>query len=1448
MSDLPEVIDAGVIGDGIPADTSQPDSSVPVQRLQTIQPEYGQDRKTFNYAQQVVTGVPDWSAPDPLTIQIDDLYTSEYKAIEPQTDVEAGATVRAADPVGYKMVVGKEVVKSDDGAEQVFPLYQGGHRASGDPIVPEPEGATFLQAASAGFQRENSIASMVNADPATQTKFDPDFDVTKEKQFLDPKYADYSTVLISAPNKDAFNARVRQIDSEIAMLEKANGNAGGYLGGAVAGAILDPAMIGSLLLLQEGAIVRPIVAGVRASRGLETAAVATDAVAVAKAAQSARMPIAAIAADEAIIGGASEAVPELLKQGTQITRTPEEAAINIGAATVLSGIISAGIVKFKRGQSDAALRQMEEHLAADVGSDAGVDAASAAERQIIERDAADLAAKKAGKDWEDSVAVSEGNTGGDSMGAARYIPATKEEYELTGAFTRALTFNNKLNPITRVMKSSSLAARRAMLYMIDSPYYHAGHNTGKRLTALGGSIESRARAMHDYALASALKAMDDSFIKYRGGGFEGNTAAIRDMLGQSTKLTNQQFKDEIGKAMRAGDVHPIPEVAEAAKAIRENVYTPMLEQMNELGMMGKRINADGEEVAGKIDPASDYARQYLNRIWNQDEIARNARIVDGNGNLVGGLQHKIWKHFEAKQKAAQKFYDNFFDENGTKRTSQEAQQAEYDAATFKEGLDKEVNNIRQSLKADIDTNNADHVKSFLGLKEKPKTLLQVLKENGGLFDGGGELAARDITNKAQPGLISKTRKHKTRGGSEQGGLSDDSLREVLFDNDFKFGAYEYGDIDLDKVYDAIAESSHNKIKMWDDNVAEQLDEKLVSSREMDDLREGGLHKNSTKDEIRDYVLKQRGSNKYEYEQRLHELNTKVKEAHAIRAKEIDEAEQLREFINMNSVELQNAAGQTVDNIRGIASGDIVNDVIPEGFVAKTKFLKSRSIDIPDQELGDFLVHDVERNVRAYLHSTVPEMEMTRTFGDTDMGAVLKQVRKEYTSARDAARSRMEAEGVKPEAIEKEMTRLDREEADTIKDLTAIQQKVLGKYGLPEDPNHWAHRLSKSVKQYNLLRMLGGMQLSALPDLARPIMAKGFMANARVFKALGSTGYKMALDEAKRSGAALEMILNGRVKSMAGLIDDGTRRTGFEKRLDQMSSGFGKITLMSQHNNFLKGYSAILIQDEILRAAKTLSEGGALTKKQIRDMARSGLDEMDLRNIGDEFGRGGISQHDGLMVPDTSKWADYEVVQAMRSAVGKSTDEIIVTVGKGDMPLWMSSEVGSHIMQFKSFMVSAHSKVLIAGLQQADAAAAEGLLMTMGLGYAVYALKCRISGREMSDDPQTLAWEAMDRGGLLGVTSEAMGITDKFTGGAVSKLMGKEQLSRFQSRNVVGSLLGASSDTIGGAVSAGRVAFTGEVSEGDVKEIRKMMPYQSLWYMNWLFSRIEDGAKENLVNE
>lgn len=1445
MNDLPEVIDVGTVKPGIPADITPPD----IQRVQNIQPDAGQDKKLFNYAQQIITGVPDWSPAKPLSVQVDDLYTTAYSTIDPQTDSEAGAQVRAANPSGYKMIVGKEPVKDKDGAEQIFPVYQPGHRASGDPLQPDPPESSSMEAFAAGFQRENSIASIMSIEPNQHSEFDPNFDVTQEKQFLDPRYADYSSVLISAPNKEAFDARVRQIDSELGLLDKADGHALAYMGGAITGAIADPVMIGSMLMFQEAAIARPLVAAARATKATEASLAAADAVAVAKAASVARAPLAATVVDEALIGGGSEVAPELLKQQSQITRTPEEGVINVAAAGLLSSIIAGGIVKFKRGQSAAALRQVEDHLAGDVGADAGIDAASAAERQIIERDAADLAAKKAGQDWNDSVAVSEGLLAGDSMGAARYIPVSKEDYELTGMFTRALTFNNKLNPITRTMKSASLAARRAMLYMIDTPYYHKAHDLGKRVTALGGSIESRTRAVHDYALANALKAIDDGFVKYRGGGMKGKTAGLQDALSAPTKLTNQQFKDEVGKAMRAGDVHPIPEVQETARAIREGVYTPMLEQMNELGMMGNKVDPEtGEAIPGKIDPASDYARQYLNRIWNQDEIARNARVVDAEGKLVGGLQYKIWKHFEAKQKAAKKFYDNFIDETGAKRTSQEAQQAKADAASFKENLDREVKNIRSALKADIDTDNADHIKSFLGLDEKPKTLLQVLKEHGGLFDIGGELSARDVTNKVQPGLINKTRKHTATSGAVRGGLHGDNLREVLFNNDFKFGAHRYDDIDLDVALDAIADSAHSKHKIWNDDVAEQLDNKLISSREIDDLKEAGLGKTSTKQEISDYVLKQRGSNKFEYEQKLHELNTKAKEAHAIRAAEIDEAEKLLEFIRMNPIELQNAAGQTVDNIRGIQSGQVVNDVVPEGFVAKTKFLKSRSIDIPDLELGNFLVHDVERNVRAYLHSTVPEMEMTRTFGDTDLGVVLGQVRKEYVAARDSKLAQMEAAGAKRSDIDKELTRLNREEADTIRDLEAVQQKVLGKYGLPEDPNHWAHRASKSIKQYNLLRMLGGMQLAALPDLARPIMAKGFMANARIFKALGSSGYKLALDEAKKSGAALEMILNGRVKSMAGLVDDGTRRTAFEKRLDQMSSGFGKLTLMSQHNNMLKGYSAILIQDDILRAAKTVKEGGSLTPKQIRDMARSGLDEEDLHSIAKEFDRGNIKEHDGLMVPDTEQWDDYEAVQALRSAVGKSTDEIIVTVGKGEMPLWMSSEVGSHIMQFKSFLVSSHSKVLIAGLQQADAAAAEGLLVTMGLGYSVYALKCRISGREMSDDPQTLAWEAMDRGGLLGVTSEAMGITDKFTGGAVSRLMGKEQLSRYQSRNVVGSLLGASSDTIGGAVSAGRVAFTGEVSEGDVREIRKLLPYQSLWYMNWLFSRIEDGAKENLVND
>jgi hypothetical protein len=168
-----------------------------------------------------------------------------------------------------------------------------------------------------------------------------------------------------------------------------------------------------------------------------------------------------------------------------------------------------------------------------------------------------------------------------------------------------------------------------------------------------------------------------------------------------------------------------------------------------------------------------------------------------------------------------------------------------------------------------------------------------------------------------------------------------------------------------------------------------------------------------------------------------------------------------------------------------------------------------------------------------------------------------------------------------------------------------------------------------------------------------------------------------------------------------------------------------------------------------------------------------------------------------------------------------------------------------VMQFKSFGFAANQKVLISGLQQRDAMVASSAFLTLGLGGITYALKMATAGRDISDKPEVWVAEAIDRSGMLGFVGEVNGISEKVTGGRVgiSALVGKEPLSRFTSRNAIGALLGP---TFGTAEDMRQVLFdvtNGEADEKTVHALRKMAPYQNLFYLRWLFDQIEGRERK-----
>ena len=102
----------------------------------------------------------------------------------------------------------------------------------------------------------------------------------------------------------------------------------------------------------------------------------------------------------------------------------------------------------------------------------------------------------------------------------------------------------------------------------------------------------------------------------------------------------------------------------------------------------------------------------------------------------------------------------------------------------------------------------------------------------------------------------------------------------------------------------------------------------------------------------------------------------------------------------------------------------------------------------------------------------------------------------------------------------------------------------------------------------LMKLAGGMTISAIPDMGKIIFQHGmtstfrdgFLPLVRNIKAV-----KLAGEEVKAAGTALDMVLDSRVMAIADITDDFGRHSKFERGLTALSSKFGVVSLMAPWN-------------------------------------------------------------------------------------------------------------------------------------------------------------------------------------------------------------------------------------------------------------------------------------------
>ena len=550
-------------------------------------------------------------------------------------------------------------------------------------------------------------------------------------------------------------------------------------------------------------------------------------------------------------------------------------------------------------------------------------------------------------------------------------------------------------------------------------------------------------------------------------------------------------------------------------------------------------------------------------------------------------------------------------------------------------------------------------------------------------------------------------------------------------------------------------------------------------------------------------------------------------------KTIDRAE-YKEGMDLAEQEYEDIARQIAQRIMGSPDGRLpydwkIGDGSSTGKLNGTPMrgpLRSRTFQIPDNMIDDFLDNDIEDLGRIYLRQIAPDVELKRAFDDVEMTNQIAEVQEWYSMASRNAKT------------EKERIALGRGRKSDIEDIAGMRDRIRGVYGM-ENPDSIWHRTARVSRNLNYMRLMGGVVASSIPDVARIFAAEGFtktFTKGLVPLATNLKTFKVSAAEGKRYGVGVDALMRGRSQIIADVADYTRGGTGIERGIQSLTDNFGRINIMDYWTAGVKQLHAVTMQTSVIE--------GLLKGKIDKRLSRLGIDDANAMNIARQLEKY-AEKVDGVWLSNARNWDVPELERIWGAALRKESDRVIVVPGQ-EKPLFMSTPMGKTVMQFRSFMFASTQRMFIASLQNQEHNTIGGLLMLTGMGMMSYSFKQWDAGREISDDPAELIIEGIDRSGSLGAIMEINNTIEKISGNSIGlrRLLGVDgPAARFASRSAVESALGPTFGSLLDTTMRVGNAGLGEEdwTDSDTRALRRLLPGQNLTFVRQGLDKIEESV-------
>tara|TARA_R110002049_G_scaffold116023_1_gene268285 strand:- start:1472 stop:4567 length:3096 start_codon:yes stop_codon:yes gene_type:complete len=545
-------------------------------------------------------------------------------------------------------------------------------------------------------------------------------------------------------------------------------------------------------------------------------------------------------------------------------------------------------------------------------------------------------------------------------------------------------------------------------------------------------------------------------------------------------------------------------------------------------------------------------------------------------------------------------------------------------------------------------------------------------------------------------------------------------------------------------------------------------------------------------------------------------------------------------LDMEDQDYRQIAGEIATRIQGSPDGRLpydwkLGDGKKEGInskgIAGTSLrgpLRNRVFQIDDELIEEFLENDIEVLGARYVQNIAGDLELMRAFDDVNMDRQIKEIRDWWDKELD-----------NPNLTLKQSKKMTKQKEQDEIDIAGMRDRIRGVYGFQAD-NIWS-RMGRSARDLNYLRLLGGVTISSLPDVARVVMAEGFVntfSKGLIPLISNSKTTKLAQEELRRYDVGTDVLKSGKSEIIADVADYAQGGTIVERGLRAGVNQFGKFNLLDYWTAGMKQLHAVTMQTSIF---DSLSKG-----KYDKRLARLGIDEETSKRMWQQVKKHG-SKTDGIWLTNAKNWDEPNLEVIWGAAVRKESDRVIIIPGQ-EKPLFMSSEMGKTIGQFRSFIFSATQRIVIPAIQRQDQNTLGGVASLIGMGIFSYYLKQKIAGRPISEDPRVWAMEGIERSGIAGIVGEIHTSVEKISGNSVGlrSLLGvnefaSKQVSRTISESLLGPTLGSLLSTTVAATNA--ITSSGEMTESDIRTLRRLIPLQNLFYLRFAFNEAEKAAND-----